>query len=126
MKRRQPNPGVQKGQRDDLQAEHMPGVEINFGDAKCSRAVDVFLTLTEQHGLVLPDFDWQEWSLTEEAQRLQLSGDAVTRASVAKLSKLITLIVRRGRFVEGSLEEAARAGLLAAITIRLKSLGSEF
>ena len=81
-----------------------------------------FLALAEVENVSLPGFDWQAWSSTVEAQQLCLGGEWVARASRAELFRLITQQVRKGSFVEGSLEEAAQSGLLDAITSRLRAL----
>ena len=85
------------------------------------KIIEEFLALAEAENVILPGFDWQAWSSTVEAQRLGSGGKAVERASRAELSRLITLIVRSGRFVEGGLENAAGSGLLTAIVSRLNS-----
>lgn len=97
-------------------------VEIKPPPSAHRKVIEKFLALVEAEKMVLPDFDWQVWSSTAEAKQLCSGGSAVAHASCAELSRLITLIVRSGRFVEGALEEAARSGLLAAITSRLKAL----
>lgn len=94
-------------------------VEIRPSPSADSQLIEGFLTLVEAEKMILPGFDWQEWSLTVEAEKLCLGGEAVERASRAELSRLITLLIRRDRFVEGALEEAARSGLLGVIAKRL-------
>jgi hypothetical protein len=97
-------------------------VELRPPPSAYGKLIEDFLALAEAKKMILPDFDWQKWSSTAEAQKLCSGGQELTHTSCAELSRLITLIVRSGRFVEGTLEEAAQSGLLAAITSRLKAL----
>ncbi len=94
-------------------------VEIKPAPSQYSQLIEGFLASADAKKIIIPGFDWQEWSSTVEAQQLCQGGSAVERASRADLSKLVTLLVRSERFVEGTLEEAARSGLLSAIAKRL-------
>lgn len=94
-------------------------VEIKPARSQYSQLIEGFLVWAEAEKIILSGFDWQEWSSTVEAQQLCQGGNAVERASRIELSKLVTLLVRSERFVEGTLEEAARSGLLSTIAKRL-------
>lgn len=70
----------------------------------------------------LVGFDWIEWSAAEEGRSLILDGRAISRATPEQLAKLLTAILRRDRFVEGTLLEAFKAGTMAAIAHRAREL----
>jgi len=97
-------------------------IEIKPPRSAHGELIEAFLAMAEAKKLVLPRFDWQAWSSTAEARQLCSGRETVARASRAELRRLITLVVRSGRFVEGAVEEAARSGLLSAIASRLKML----
>lgn len=70
------------------------------------------------------NFDWPEWARTEEAIRLRDDPQFLATATADQLAKLLTVVVRQDRFVEGSLAEAFETGLIRSILQRAKSLGS--
>ena len=114
-------PTVRSGIRNSL-TKNQEMIEFKPPRSADQDIIEEFLALAEAENVILPGFDWQAWSSTIEAQQLCSGGKWVARASRAELSRLVTLQVRNARFVEGSLEDAARSGLLAAITSRLRSL----
>jgi hypothetical protein len=69
-------------------------------------------------GWILADFDWPEWKETPEALRLRDDSFGIENASCEQLAKLLTVLVRQDRFVEGALREAFEAGLLLRIVRR--------
>jgi Family of unknown function (DUF6508) len=64
-------------------------------------------------------FDWMSWA--DDARRI-IETDELKRADLLTLRKLLTLLVRRDRFVEGSLGEAFESGLILRILRRLQAL----
>ena len=69
-------------------------------------------------GWILADFDWPEWKETPEALNLRDDSAGIENASFDELAKLVTVLVRQDRFVEGGLSEAFEAGLLIRIVRR--------
>ena len=63
------------------------------------------------------DFAWGEWSKTPEAQSLRQDPE-VLAAALDQLAKLITVLVRQGRFAEVSLMGAFGGGLVLGIVRR--------
>jgi len=58
-------------------------------------------------------FDWPAWVPT--AERIQSSPEEMAGASLFELAKLLTLHIRRDRFVEGHLANALEAGWIQDI-----------
>ena len=73
--------------------------------------------------LVQP-FDWMTWAGTPEAQALRNDRAALAAAAAAQLGKLLTMLVREDRFVEGALGESFESGLIAAIARRAAVLAA--
>jgi hypothetical protein len=74
---------------------------------------------------VLRDFDWSEWMQTPEAIALRDDTEVLKRANPDQLAKLLTMLIRQDRFVEGSLAETFDSGLLTAILRRAAALAEE-
>ena len=66
-------------------------------------------------------FDWMSW--TDDARRI-VETDDLERADLVTLRKLLTLLVRRDRFVEGTLAEASETGLFVRILHRLQAIAA--
>jgi hypothetical protein len=64
-------------------------------------------------------FDWVSW--VDDARRI-IETDGLERTDLLTLRKLFTLLVRRDRFVEGSLGEAFESGLVVRILYRLRAI----
>ena len=73
-------------------------------------------------GCVLQGFDWPVWMNTTEATQLRDNPSALERATPDQLARLLTVLIRQDRFVEGALEAAFGAGLLVRILRRAASL----
>jgi hypothetical protein len=69
-------------------------------------------------------FDWPEWMQTDEARQLRDDPDALATATSAQLQKLLTVLVRQDRFVEGSLAEHFRSGMIDRIVARAAVLAT--
>ena len=65
-------------------------------------------------------FDWPAWK--EEAQTLMENPDALAKADLPTLRKLVTTHVRAERFNEGHLASQFKSGHLLAILQRLKEI----
>jgi len=68
------------------------------------------------------DFDWTGWVETKQFREMMEKSDGIEAANPVKLAKLITSLVRKERFCEGTLSEASRSGLLERITRRASQL----
>ena len=73
-------------------------------------------------GWVRPEVDWGEWGRTAQAQRLQEDRRALDDATVPDFVRLLTLVIRRDRFVEGSLGQDMQSGLITAVLRRIEQL----
>jgi hypothetical protein len=76
-------------------------------------------------GWVLADFDWASWKNSAEARELTRDPQALARATHEQLAKLLTVLIRQDRFVDGTLAEAFDSGLLVAILRRADALRRE-
>jgi len=68
-------------------------------------------------------FDWGAWQ--EEAIRLVYDPDALAKADLVTIQKLLVLHWRKDRFCEGHWDMAHRCGHLAAVARRLAELAEE-
>lgn len=85
-------------------------------------ALAAFHRAAHDGGWMRPGFAWGAWSATPEARALMQDPAALARATPEDLARLITLLVRRDRFAEGSLAAAAGDGLIARILMRAGAL----
>ena len=74
---------------------------------------------------MIPQFDWPAWAATAEAEALRERRDALAMAKPEQIARLLTALIRRDRFVEGSLISDLASGLLTAIARRAQSLLDE-
>jgi hypothetical protein len=91
----------------------MPWFELSPEAADLVRAASTL-------GFVRP-FDWMTWIATPEAAAL-MTAEGTRGATAEDISKLMTTLVRRDRFVEGTLDAAFESGLLLAILERAREL----
>lgn len=70
----------------------------------------------------MQDFDWPAWKSSPEAARLRDCSAAIEGASPDQLGRLLTVLIRQDRFVEGALNGAYESGLLVRILQRIASL----
>ena len=63
-------------------------------------------------GWILPGFDWPAWQHTAEAERLLSDPAALAEASPKQIARILTLLIRQDRFVEGELARVYESGLL--------------
>jgi hypothetical protein len=102
------------GQTDADGVIHMPWFELSV-DARA------FVATLGKGGWIFV-FDWMSWA--NDARQI-IETDGLERADLLMLRKLLTLLVRRDRFVEGSLGEAFESGLVVRILYRLRAIASE-
>jgi hypothetical protein len=85
-----------------------------------------FVRMAYEQGWMQTDFSWPSWMKTEEAIALRDDPDALATASPEQLAKLLTVLIRQDRFVEGGLNSAFEAGLLTAIARRAEELVNNY
>ena len=83
-----------------------------------------FVRTCNEHGWVEP-FDWPAWAQTAEAIALWQNADSLNRATPDQLRKLLTVCIRRDRFVEGALASYYESGFLVRILKRAATLAEE-
>lgn len=66
--------------------------------------------------------DWVAWAATETGRSLLHEPGAVEGANLAQLRYLITALIRKDRFVDGTLVTAFESGLLVRIAARAVAL----
>ena len=87
-----------------------------------SAAANRFCEMVYESGWVLANFDWTQWSDSPEARTLLADRKAIASANCEQLEKLLTTLVRRDRFEEGSLAKAYEDKILLAIIERADNL----
>jgi hypothetical protein len=68
--------------------------------------------------------NWSEWMQTEEAQELSQDPARMATATVEDLAKVLTVSLRRDRFIEGSLAGDFERGLITRVVARACELGA--
>ena len=81
-----------------------------------------FVQALYDQGIVF-SFDWPSWQ--EEAQRYVTDPTALAAADLLTLRKLLTVHVRKDRFVEGHLAGVLESGHIANILRRLEQIRRE-
>jgi len=81
-----------------------------------------FVKLAYEYDWVKGDFNWGAWKGTPEAIALRDEPGAIGRATSDQLAKLLTVLVRQDRFVEGALRAAFTSGMLTAIVQRAAAI----
>ncbi|MCY4528023.1 MAG: DUF6508 domain-containing protein [Chloroflexi bacterium] len=70
-------------------------------------------------------FDWTEWKGSPEAMQLRDDPSALESATFEQLSRLLTVVIRQDRFVEGALGGAFESELLSGILRRATVLAKD-
>ena len=89
-----------------------------------SETASSFIHTAYELGCVLPDFDWPSWKQTSEAAKLCDDRDALAKATPEQTMRLLTVLIRQGRFCEGALAAAYESGLLTRILRRSQVLAA--
>lgn len=97
--------------------QEKPGVFVLPHFEPSETAVSFVHTAYDQ-GWVLVDWAWSAWIKTEEAVSMRDDPAALAVASPKQLAKLLTVLIRQDRYVEGALNSAFESGLLTAIIRR--------
>jgi hypothetical protein len=93
----------------------------SFPHYRLSKLGSSFFNMAYHTGWVLI-WPWSDWAHGPEGQLLAHNRDALGRADVDQLSKLLTTIIRQDRFCDGVLASAFESGLLLAIAERAEML----
>lgn len=88
---------------------------------RSSDAMSEFHRALYDHNWVV-SFDWPSWQV--EARRLHEAADALKKADLETIRKLLTTHIRKERFCEGHLLAVYESGHLAAILERLAVIRS--
>jgi hypothetical protein len=88
-------------------------------DAREGGAADELVRVVHEDGIIPEGFDWPAWKA--EGERYVQPG-GVEGADFDTCRRLLTVIVRQDRFVEGSLEGHVQSGLAARIVRRVAEL----
>ncbi len=84
-----------------------------------------FVEVAYRDGWVRSDFDWGEWAQTPEARRLWDDRGAIEQATALDLVRLLTVVIRSERFVEGAVADAIESGLVTAVLRRIEQLRTQ-
>jgi hypothetical protein len=103
--------------------ELSPGV-FNFPYYSYSDTALAFTKAAYDLGWV-GDFDYATWMHTTHAKRLRDDRGVLARARAESLRRLLTVLIRHDRFVDGELAWAYESGLLTAIVRRASVLLDE-
>ncbi|MFN7917883.1 MAG: DUF6508 domain-containing protein [Vicinamibacterales bacterium] len=90
-----------------------------------SEVVQKFVEAAYEHGWVRSGFKWGEWQQTDEAIQLLRDPEAISSADAEQLARVLTVVIRRDRFNEGSLIYDFRSGLITRIVRRAAVLAGE-
>jgi hypothetical protein len=77
-----------------------------------------------ENGWILSGFDWESFAQTSEARDLH-DAAALEKATPEQLAKLLTIVVRQDRFVEGAFAEAVKSGLVLGILRRAAAIAGK-
>ncbi len=83
-----------------------------------SDTANTFVEMVYEFDWIVADLDWPSWKGTPEATELRDDPEKLAQATLGQLAKLLTVLVRQDRFVEGALAGAYEAGLLTGIVQR--------
>lgn len=100
-------------------AEVRPG-EFQLPYACYGDVVEEFARTVYDQGWVLRDFDWAQWAQSAEAIALRDDEALLAEATPEQLARLLTIVIRQDRFVEGALLDAFESGLILRILRRAK------
>jgi hypothetical protein len=87
-----------------------------------SDAAQSFVSMAYDMGWVLLDYAWPAWKGTDEAINLRDDPAALAAAAPEQLARLLTVLIRQDRYIEGALGSAYKSGLLTGIVRRAAAL----
>lgn len=115
-------PGASFGSMGPNRGSGQPGDPTQIPSFQFSPLGDDFHRSMYEWGWVSTDFDYPEWSRMPEAEALRGSPEAIKTATPDQLLKLMTVLLRGERWMEGALAESFEKGLLLAASERAKSI----
>ena len=115
------NPDFKAGEMAGLGEQVAPGV-WSMPYADYGAVASKFMDAAYKHGWVMMEFDWPEWSQTEEARALRDDDTELAAATSEQLWRLLTVVIRQERFVEGAVLSAFESGLILGIVRRAAAL----
>lgn len=112
---------------DSVRVKEAPAQEVQEGVLTVSYVeyppiVDELVAVAYEDDWIRRDFDWSSWLGTPEAQSLANDAEAIERATIEQLARLLTAIVRQERFADGVILRALESGLLQRLVKRVHSL----
>lgn len=103
-----------------------PGPRAFFGWFELSPVAADFVSACYEAGWVQwPDFNWGTWKNSAEARQLYFDPAALETATPEQLSRLLTVLIRQERFVDGALNAAFQSGVLLRILRRIAVLSAK-
>ena len=90
-----------------------------------SEAAEQFVKTAYAGGWVISDFGWPSWKGTPEVLDLRDDPEFLKQATPVQLAKVLTVLIRQERFVNGALASAYDSGLLTAVLRRAEELRGE-
>lgn len=112
----------------DFKAGEFHGAEetgegvFNMPYVAYSKLADEFVQAAYDHGWVLRGFDWPKWAQSREAETLRDDEATLASATSEQLARLLTVVIRQDRFVEGALLDAFESGLILRIVRRAAAI----
>jgi hypothetical protein len=101
-----------------------PNGAMVFPHYDLSPPVTAFIDACYRFNWVRTDFDWVEWSRSDEHTSLR-TPDGLEDATPDQLARVLTVCIRQDRFGEGSLASDYDTGLLLRILKRAHQLAIE-
>ncbi len=96
-----------------------------FGYYSFSEDAYRFIDVCYEMKWVNLSFDWGAWKESPEALQLRDDPPALESATLEQLQKLLTVLIRQDRFVEGALATGFESGLLVRILRRVAVFAEE-
>jgi len=106
-------------EQENFEASQVVAPDGQFPYHILSDAVRQFLQVFYDNDFLV-SFDWSDWQ--DEARRYFAQPELLQTADVLILRKLLTLHIRKDRFLEGHLPTMIQCGHISAILRRLKAL----
>ena len=103
----------------------MPWFDLSDPVRRFAGEAAALVRTARTEGRMPSDFAWTSWARTPEAQTLREDRDALAQATPEQLAKLLTVLIRQNKFVEGALAGDCESGLLTAVLRRADRLRRE-
>jgi hypothetical protein len=90
--------------------------------ARLSDTASEFVKAAYNSGLILTDFDASKWASTSRVKQMMRNAEMLAHATPQTLARLLTVCIRRDRFVEGALLSDFQSRLILRIVRRAADL----